>query len=103
MKKFILLTLAALTLSGCFLRTHKADITQGNVISESQVKRLHNGMSEQEVKNVMGTPVLINVFTPNKTIYLYTFQAGYGKIKTKSVEITLNHGVVREIQVKPYS
>lgn len=103
MKRILCFALMSLTLSGCFLRTHKADVIQGNVITESQVKSLHTGMSLQQVKNLMGSPVLINVFTPNREVYLYTYQEGYGAIKKKSVEITLSHGVVRDVQVKAYS
>ena len=103
MNKILCLALISLTLSGCFLRTHKADVIQGNVITDSQIRSLHTGMSAQQVKNVMGTPVLINVFTPNREVYLYTYQAGYGQMKKKSVEITLSNGVVKDIQVKPLS
>lgn len=103
MNKLLPLALLCLALTGCMLRTHKADIVQGNVITDGQVRQLHNGMSMASVREVMGSPVLVNVFTANKTVYLYTFQEGYGNMKKKSVSLTFQGGQVVDIQVTPYS
>ena len=103
MNKILCLVITGLMLSGCMFRTHKADIVQGNVIGDAEVHQLRVGMGESEVKNLLGTPVLINVFTPNKTVYLYTFQEGYGSMKKKSVTLTVVNGRVTDIQVTPYS
>jgi outer membrane protein assembly factor BamE len=102
MNKMLPLLLVCLSLTGCMLRTHKADVVQGNVITDSQVKQLHNGMSMASVREIMGSPVLVNVFTPNKTVYLYTFQEGYGYMKKRSVTLTFQGGQVVDIQTTEY-
>src|SRR3990167_10554956 len=86
MKKIISLLLMGLLLSGCSLfRTHKMDIDQGNIITEANVKRLHKGMSQDQVESIMGSPVLRDIFSEDRTTYLYTFQPGYGPFTEKRV------------------
>ena len=79
MKKIISLALIGFILSGCSLfRVHKNTIEQGNVITAAEVSQLHRGMSEHQVKEVLGTPLLVNIFSPGRIEYIYTIQEGYG-------------------------
>lgn len=98
MKKIISLVLMGCLLSGCFLRPHKMDIAQGNVFTQEEVSKLKVGMSETQVKEIMGTPVLINIFTPNRVEYVYTFQPGYQNRVEKRVSCIFESGRLREIQ-----
>jgi len=93
MKKMITIMLLGLTLSSCsLLRPHKYDVEQGNIITQEDVQRLHIGMTESQVKSVMGNPVMVNVFSPNRLDYIYTFQAGYGKRQQKRVVCIFQRG-----------
>ncbi len=94
MKKFVSLILLGLLLSGCI---HKMDIEQGNIITQEEVSKLHRGMSETQVKNVMGTPMLMNIFSPNRIDYVYSFKAGHGDTKVTRVICTFEHGRLSEI------
>ena len=98
MKKIILLILLGLTLSGCFLRVHKADIEQGNIITQENVSRLHLGMSESQVKDIMGNPVLTDILSTNRIEYVYTFQKGYGTMTETRVVLIFQGGRLQEIQ-----
>lgn len=98
MKKLVLLILISCFFSGCALfRTHKPDIEQGNIITPAEVSRLHRGMSESQVKEVMGTPLLINVFTPSRIEYIYTFQAGHSERQDKRLTCVFSHGRLQDI------
>ena len=94
-KKLCALVLIAL-LSGCSL-IHKDDIEQGNIIKPDAVRQLHKGMTEEEVRSIMGNPVLKNIFTPNRTVYVYTFQPGQGKMHETRVTCTFVNGRVDSI------
>lgn len=65
-------------LSGC-VRVYKLDIQQGNDISVDQLSRVEMGMSQQEVKQILGTPMLEDPFRSNRWDYLYTMKAGAEK------------------------
>lgn len=98
MKKIISLVLLGCLLSGCFLRPHKMDIVQGNVFTQEEVSKLKLGMTEGQVKDIMGTPVLINIFTPNRVEYVYTFQPGYQPRQEKRVSCIFESGRLRDIK-----
>src|SRR5204863_6571783 len=76
MKKLLIL-LMVFTLSSCSLfRVHKMDIEQGNVMTPDMVAQLHPGMSESQVKSIMGTPMLTNTFSGGRIDYVYSFKPG---------------------------
>jgi outer membrane protein assembly factor BamE len=86
MKKLILLTMAALILSSCALfRPHKPDIEQGNIITQTEIERLHTGMSEASVRELMGDPVTVTILSDNRLNYIYTMQHGYENMTTKRI------------------
>ena len=99
MKKLISLTIfLTLILTGCSLfRVHKLDIEQGNIITQANVNQLQKGMTENQVKALMGDPVLINVFTPERLNYIYTYQKGYEKMTAKRVIVIFQSGRLQEI------
>lgn len=94
MKKLLCLFLITFCLSSCaFLSPHKRSIEQGNIFSDQQVASLRIGMSENEVKRIMGAdPVMKNIFTPTEVAYVYTIQPGGQEMKKKKVVCTFHHG-----------
>src|SRR3990167_6700833 len=100
MKKIIALIAFSLTLalSGCSLfRVHKLDIEQGNIITQQNVNQLQKSMTEAQVKAIMGDPILINVFTPDRLNYIYTYQKGYEKMTAKRVILIFQSGRLKDI------
>lgn len=55
---------------------HKIDIQQGNVIDQSMIDKLKQGMDKTQVRFIMGTPVLVDPFHNNRWDYIYSFQRG---------------------------
>lgn len=98
MKKMISLTLIGCFLSGCsFLQTHRIDIEQGNVFTQADINKLHPGMSQDQVKEIMGSPMLINIFSPNRIDYVYTFQSGHKEMQEKRVTCLFENGRLRQV------
>ncbi len=71
-------------------RVHKIDIPQGNVIEQDQINQLRPGMNKQQVRFVMGTPMLDDSFHANRWDYLYRFKPGYGEIINKQATLYFN-------------
>ena len=96
----ISLVLISSLLTGCSIfRTHKMDIEQGNVITKTQVDRLHPGMSESSVRAMLGNPVLANIFTNERLIYVYTMQQGYGAMQETRITLIFSRGILQTIQI----
>lgn len=49
----------------------RADVVQGNFLSSEQVAMLRPGMSRNEVRNVLGTPLVTSVFHNDRWDYVF--------------------------------
>jgi outer membrane protein assembly factor BamE len=78
-----------LTLTGCgsLIKVHRLDVQQGSIITQSQLQKLHQGMSPAQVTAALGNPVLSNVFNTHDLEYVYTWQPGYGKFTAKHITV----------------
>lgn len=55
---------------------YRIDIQQGNVVEQEMVAKLKVGMDEKQVKFIMGTPLLIDPFHPERWEYIFSYQKG---------------------------
>ena len=53
---------------------YRPDVQQGNVIEQREINRLVIGMSKNQVRFTMGTPMLIDVFHQDRWDYFYTMK-----------------------------
>jgi outer membrane protein assembly factor BamE len=53
---------------------YKVEVVQGNFVSKEQVAALKPGMSRQQVREVLGTSLLTDVFHGNRWDYVFTIQ-----------------------------
>ena len=73
-----LLPLCLLVLSGCGfvpripgVSPYRIDIQQGNYISQDMVGQLKPGMSKEQVRLTLGTPLLTDIFHADHWDYVY--------------------------------
>jgi len=64
---------------------HRVDIQQGNVVTQDQVDRLKTGMSRLQVRDIMGTPLLMDVFHANRWDYVFTLRQGGTTVARRNV------------------
>ena len=63
---------------------YKVEVVQGNFISREQVEALQKGMSREQVRNVLGTPLVTSLFHSDRWDYVFT-------LKRKGVEEQKRH------------
>ena len=64
--------LLALQLAGCgWLAPYRIDIQQGNFVSQEMVAQLKLGMTKEQVRFVLGTPLVTDVFHADRWDYVY--------------------------------
>ena len=61
---------------GKVLKPYRPDMVQGNFISKEQLERLKLGMDREEVKVVLGTPLITSLMHPNRWDYVFAFKRG---------------------------
>ena len=66
-----LLLIAALSLCIVSCKSYIPDVPQGNVIEENQIVKLRVGMSRTQVQQLLGTPLLQDIFHANRWEYVY--------------------------------
>jgi len=77
MRAVLCVLAVALALSGCSWQTlgvYKLDVNQGNYVTQDQVDRLKIGLTRQQVRVVLGTPLLSDPFHANRWDYVYAFE-----------------------------
>jgi outer membrane protein assembly factor BamE len=79
MRAFFCALAACTVLAGCqylppSLGVYKLDINQGNYISQDQVERLRVGQTRQQVRLILGTPLLADPFHATRWDYVYEFE-----------------------------
>ena len=75
---------------------YRIDIQQGNDVTQEMINQLEPGMTKNQVAYVMGTPLLIDTFHPNRWDYVYNFQPGGGIRGQEKVTIFfVDDGLVR--------
>ena len=75
-----ILSLAALLGCGC---VYRPDVQQGNYLEAKTVDQLQPGMTRTQVRYLMGTPMVPDVFDKDRWDYLYYFQRGRWKKPTQ--------------------
>jgi len=53
---------------------YKVEVVQGNFVSKEQVEALKPGMSRQQVREILGTSLLTDVFHSNRWDYVFTIR-----------------------------
>ena len=68
------LALLAASLQACVTRPYKADVVQGNFVSSEQVTALRAGMPKAQVRNILGTPLLTDLFHADRWDFVFTIE-----------------------------
>jgi outer membrane protein assembly factor BamE len=74
--RFILLLASCLVLAACGPFVHRIDVQQGNYVTEDSVAKLKKGMTKAEVRQLLGTPLLADVFHANRWDYYFSHRKG---------------------------
>ena len=87
MKRLLLpaILLMALPLAGCVCRL---DVPQGNYVEQKQVSLLRVGMTKEQVRYVLGSPVTQNPFREDEWDYIYIERHGWDDPIQKNLFLT---------------
>ena len=66
---------------------YKIDIQQGNYVSQEMVSQLKPGMSKDQVRAVLGTPLLTDIFHAERWDYVYWRVESSGKREQRKLVV----------------
>lgn len=80
---------------------YRIPIQQGNLITQEMVNELRPGMTKQQVRYLLGTPLLIDTFQEDRWGYLYTNRPASKRanveIERKRLELLFKNGRLQKI------
>lgn len=83
---------------GGLITPYKIDIVQGNVVTREQVEALQPGMSREQVRNILGTPLLASVFHADRWDYVFTFRRQGQELQQRKVAVFFNGAVMDRVE-----
>jgi len=77
---------------------YKMTVQQGNIITEEMVDRLEPGMTKSQVRFLLGTPMLTDLFHTNRWDYTYTIRRGHADMKSTRLTLLFEDDALVRVQ-----
>lgn len=68
--------LSACSTKPSFINEYKIDVQQGNVLNQDMVAQLKPGQTRDQVRFLLGTPLIADIFHQQRWDYVYRYQNG---------------------------
>ena len=83
--------LAACSSKPSFINEYKIDIQQGNVLTQGAVSQLKPGQTRDQVRFLLGTPMIADIFHQQRWDYVYRYQNGQsGQVESRKFAVFFN-------------
>lgn len=97
MFKFLIMALSIhWLLVGC--ATYKIDIQQGNIVTQEMLDQLQPNMPVQKVRLILGTPMLVDTFHPQRWDYLYSLQRGSNPREQRRITVIFDKNLLVRVE-----
>jgi len=91
-----LLVCSALALSGC---VYRVPIQQGNLLETKDIDQVKVGMTQAQVRYVLGTPMVIDPFSKDRWDYIYYLKKGQMRLpEQRHFIVYFDNGAVARIE-----
>lgn len=77
---------------------YRIDVQQGNVVDREMAGRLEIGMEESKVRFILGTPLLVDPFNPDRWDYVYTLRQGFGPTVRRHLALYFTDGRLARVE-----
>lgn len=88
--KRLLLLLLPLSLVACstsritsYVTPYRIDVRQGNMVTQEMVAQLKPGQTKEQVRFILGTPLVADMFHADRWDYFYRFEPGSGRANSE--------------------
>ena len=77
---------------------YRITVQQGNFVSSEMLAQLKAGMTPEQVRFALGTPLLVDLFHNQRWDYIFRLQRGSGEVTTSRVTVFFKDNVVASFQ-----
>lgn len=71
---------------------YRMDVRQGNMVTQEMVAQLKPGMTKDQVRFALGTPLVSDVFHADRWDYVYRFKPGRGEAQQRRLTVFFEDG-----------
>jgi len=95
LQKILIIGCSIVAFSGCLYRM---DIPQGNRVDAAKVEQVKIGMTRNQVRFLLGTPAVVDLYQPDMWHYVYYLKTGEdGKIEKRQMTLIFDDDALAEI------
>ena len=98
---------SALGVAGCasgdrsrsgLLQPYRIDVPQGNYVDQGMLDQVKAGMTPEQVRFALGTPLLVDPFRPERWDYVFRFQHPNGSADLRRATVFFAEGRVQRVE-----
>lgn len=79
---------------------YRTEVVQGNFVSKEQVQALRPGMTRNQVKDILGTPLIASVFHADRWDYAFTIQRKGTPPQQRKLSVFFKNDVFERVEAK---
>ncbi len=87
----LLILLCVVLFASCALKEklspYRLEIQQGHLLAPEAVAKLKTGMTKEQVRFLLGTPLINDLFNPDRLYYIYRNQKGDGPVEKANLTL----------------
>lgn len=96
--KTTFITFFLVMIASCAFKPYRFEIQQGNIIPHDKVAQIQPGMTQDQVRFILGTPMLQDVFHTHRWDYIYYRNPQQrGEVEQRHLIVFFENGVVDHI------
>jgi outer membrane protein assembly factor BamE len=77
---------------------YKPEIQQGNYLSQEQLAQVKPGMTREQVRFILGTPLLTDIFHAERWDYVYWREGTDGKREQRKITLFFDQGKLARME-----
>lgn len=80
-----------------YLSPYRIDVRQGNYVSQEMVAQLKPGLTRDQVRFILGSPLIADMFHADRWDYIYRFQPGRGEVQERRLGVFFKDGKLTRV------
>jgi len=80
-----------------YLTPYRIDVRQGNMVTQDMVAQLKPGLTKDQVRFLLGTPLVVDPFHAERWDYVYRFQPGKGEAQQRRLIVFFEDGKLARV------
>ena len=77
---------------------YRIDVRQGNYVDQEMLSQLRRGMSRDQVRYVLGSPLVVDMFRTDRWDYVYSLRSGRKEAEQRVISVYFEGDVLDRVE-----